>query len=92
MDAMTHLILYITGTLLFGGICFWMGKRSRRYPIVTDDVASALAYFQYKEKLRHRKDIMRINRDLAMLEKTWGIKPPKGVDADTWIEIKKVKA
>lgn len=86
------LILYTIGTLAFGGICFVIGKRSRRYPIVTNDIAAALAYFQYKEKLRHRKDIMRINRDLAGLEKTWGVKPPKGVDADTWIEIKKGKA
>jgi hypothetical protein len=87
----TH-ILYATGTLALAALCFWAGRRSRKYPLMNEDQARALRYFLYKEVYRHRLDIRRAKKDIRTLEREWGITGPAPGGLDAWIEARKGRA
>lgn len=87
---MAHLILIIIGTLAFGGVCFWMGRRSRKYPLQGLTETQALYYFILKEEHRHLADIRRGRKERRRLRKDFpGIEVAEGRDLEAWIEAKK---
>jgi len=54
--------------------------------VETEAEAKALAYFIAKERKRHLKDIVQIDKDLLKLKEKWKIDIPDP-DVDVWVEI-----
>ena len=52
----------------------------------TVDEAKALAYFLAKERKRHNKDIVQIDKDLVKIKEKWKIDIPDP-DVEVWVEI-----
>jgi hypothetical protein len=88
---LTELLVYLVAILIFGGLCFHLGRRSRKYPLTNEDQAHALRYFLYKEVYRHRLDVRRAKKDIRTLEREWGIVGPAPGGLDAWIDAKRRK-